>query len=182
MIARPRVPMRYKNASIADFDNIPELTGIGKKESCFLTGGVGTGKTHLAAAILREWAKKMPNVGYYSTTHDNWECVFISVPELLGCVQGTFGTKSTEYTLNTFQLSKCLVLDDLGAEKMSEWSFSCLYRIISGRDAGMLPTIVTSNLSLSEIDEWEPRIASRLSGWHVIKMGGKDRRTGKAAE
>jgi len=68
------------------------------------------------------------------------------------------------------------VLDDLGAEKTSDWTGQSIYTLISRRINDCKPTIVTSNLSLSEIDAVDPRRASRLGGMVYYKMTGHDRR------
>lgn len=185
MINRPKIPARFKSATLAQFSNIPNLGDVKDRQSYFLTGPVGTGKTHLAAAILKEWIKYRHPLATGYQLHAEWNSAFIAVPELLGHIQATFNPKhdtSTEYMQNSFQYAKCLVLDDLGAEKMSEWSFSCLYRIISYRNDSLWPTVVTSNLGLAQIDTWEPRIASRLGGWRVVAMSGKDRRLESGAD
>ena len=153
--------------------------------SYFITGPVGSGKTHLACGILRGFADHGHSQrleGYQDYfEYDEISARFLTVPELLGIVKASFDGqgKSSEWIIKSYQHARCLVLDDLGAEQKTEWSFSCLYRIISFRDSEMLPTIITSNLSLAQLEEWEPRIASRLAGMRVITLGGKDMRLGK---
>jgi DNA replication protein DnaC len=106
--------------------------------------------------------------------------MFTKCPEFLGWMMSSFQSGKAEEILRDVQKKKILVLDDLGAEKMSEWTFSALYRVISHRYDYFLPTIVTSNLTLDAIDQWEPRIASRLAGLTVISLTGTDRRMGLA--
>ena len=47
--------------------------------------------------------------------------VFVSVPDLLMDIRDSFGTGGTAEILRSVQRAPCLVLDDLGAERMSEW-------------------------------------------------------------
>ncbi|MGQ9826036.1 MAG: ATP-binding protein, partial [Desulfotomaculales bacterium] len=78
--------------------------------------------------------------------------------------------------LKTLEL---VVLDELGAEKSSEWVTERLYVIINARYNEMLPTIITSNLEMEELEAlpgWE-RIVSRLFEMcHLVKVDGKDYR------
>jgi DNA replication protein DnaC len=74
-----------------------------------------------------------------------------------------------------------LVIDDLGVDKKTDFSFSTLYEVIDGRDMSeMKGLIVTSNLSLSALAErlGDDRISSRLAGMcKIVEITGKDRRT-----
>jgi DNA replication protein DnaC len=97
-------------------------------------------------------------------------------------IRATFsGTGSESDVVRKYQRMPYMVLDDLGAEKMTDWSVSSLYVVLSGRYNANRPTIVTSNLTLAQIAEWEPRIASRLGGMCVVQLDGKDKRLAKAS-
>jgi DNA replication protein DnaC len=70
-----------------------------------------------------------------------------------------------------------LLLDDLGAEKETEWTQEQLYRVINHRYNEGLPTLIAGNVPLDEI---EPRIASRIRDTRigqVIVLTGPDYRT-----
>jgi DNA replication protein DnaC len=70
-----------------------------------------------------------------------------------------------------------LVLDDLGAEKTTEFAITTLYIIIDRRIRDAKRTIITTNLSLKEIeDKLDARIASRLSGMQNVKISMPDYR------
>jgi DNA replication protein DnaC len=154
-----------------------------------LSGGAGTGKTHLAVAILRELAKagqlcrEYINENIYHITRED-RGLFVSVPELLAKIRATYSdSNSDEETLiDTYASVKYLVLDDLGAEKTTEWSITTLYLIIDRRYREMLPTIVTTNLSLDEIGQsLSRRIASRLASGKVITIKAPDYRAKRSA-
>ncbi len=121
----------------------------------FFTGAVGSGKTYLACAIARE----------LTVRGDNY--LFQSVPVLLQKIRQTFGkaSKEDEYRLiRRYSDVACLILDDLGSEKQSDFSLDRLYVIIDYRYSEMMPTIITSNFSLDEMKEKiHDRIASRLA-------------------
>ena len=71
-----------------------------------------------------------------------------------------------------------LVIDDLGANKATEWVRQITYYIVNAREQEMLPIIITSNFSLEEIAEQiDSRISSRIAGMcKSIKLSGRDRR------
>lgn len=150
-----------------------------------LSGGAGTGKTHLAVAILRELVRAcrvLDGEGGYCKP-DRKGC-FISVPELLSEIRATYGDPNgdEQSLIDTYASVKYLVLDDLGAEKSTEWSISTLYLIIDRRYREMLPTIVTTNLTLDEIGQGlSRRIASRLASGKVITIKAPDYRMKRGA-
>ncbi|HDV8362710.1 TPA: ATP-binding protein [Bacillus cereus] len=111
-------------------------------ESLMLWGEPGNGKTHLAAAIVNELSKK----GYI--------VVFQSVPELLQRIRSTFNNENKENETQIMRaLLECdlLILDDIGAEKTTEWVEEKLFNIIDGRYRKELPTLYTSNLEPKEL-------------------------------
>ena len=115
-----------------------------------LVGGVGRGKTHLAAAIANE------------VLAGGSPCLFTVVPELLDHLRSTFAPGSDIRYDELFEQVKIvplLVLDDLGTENATPWAEEKLYQIINYRYNNCLPTVITTNRSLGSID---PRIASRM--------------------
>ena len=150
-----------------------------------LRGAPGIGKTHLACAL----AINLLNPDHPQTLArkqcEPWEMYasdsirFVSTPELICRLRSTFkdGATESEYNIVTeYKRCKVLILDDLGAEKRSDYSASSLYAILSGRRNAQKFTIVTTNQTLKEINEWEPRIASRLAEYATVRLEGKDRR------
>jgi DNA replication protein DnaC len=145
-----------------------------------LSGGAGSGKTHLAVAVLRELVRlcKILDGTDGWCKHDRKGC-FVSVPELLAKIRATYSDPNgdEERLIDTYASVKYLVLDDLGAEKSTEWSISTLYLIIDRRYREMLPTIVTTNLTVDEIGQGlSRRIASRLASGKVITIKAPDYR------
>lgn len=115
-----------------------------------LHGGVGTGKTHLAAAIAN-WAM-----------NNHIRVLFAVVPDLLDHLRSTFAPSSTTQYDELFESVRAvplLILDDLGTENCTPWAGEKLYQIFNYRYNDMLPTVLTTNRPLERIDE---RILSRL--------------------
>lgn len=124
-----------------------------KHQGLFLTGTVGSGKTYLACAIAKEVILKGDMVR------------FMSAPEIFQRIRATFnGQKDTEKEIiDTMCKIDCLILDDLGAEKVSDFTVDRLYLIIDYRYGEMKKTIITSNLDLTEIkNKIHDRLASRI--------------------
>jgi len=115
-----------------------------------LQGGYGSGKTHLAAAIANF------AVGLGVPT------LFLTVPDLLDALRFAYSAEDTTFEERFDQIrnAKLLVLDDFGTQNATGWAQEKLFQIINYRYINKLSTVITTNLSLDEI---EPRIRSRLS-------------------
>lgn len=133
------------------------------------TGNCGSGKTHMATAILRELVKK-----------DKTDIYFINTPKLMLELRNSFKNNcyENEYSIiSKYTSTGLLVLDDLGAEKSSEYVISSLYILIDQRIQQKKSTIITTNLSLEQIEkEFGSRIASRLASFKVWKFDMPDYR------
>ncbi len=115
-----------------------------------LMGGLGCGKTHLAAAIAN------------ARLSQGEPALFIVVPDLLDHLRATFhpGSGVTyDERFEEIRNAPLLILDDLGAESSTSWAQEKLYQLINYRYNAALPTVFTTNVRLEDI---EPRIRSRL--------------------
>jgi len=115
-----------------------------------LTGVTGCGKTHLAAAV-----------GNYVSA-EGQEVIFISVSDLMDHLRSTFSPTSSISYDRLFEQVKTtglLVLDDLGAQSPTPWAQEKLFQLLNYRYEARLATVITSTLSLEEMDE---RIRSRM--------------------
>jgi DNA replication protein DnaC len=111
-------------------------------ESLLIWGDPGNGKSHLAAAVCHvlKARGKIP--------------VFQTMTELLERIRATFGRQAKEHEreiMTALQDCDLLVLDDLGAEKVSDWTLDVLFRIIDGRYRAKKPTLFTTNFSPTEL-------------------------------
>lgn len=124
-------------------------------DALMLWGDPGNGKSHLAAAVAQTVQGKGHTV------------VFQTMPELLERIRQTFHqskSKETERDIMIALLScDLLLLDDVGAEKVSDWVQDILFRIVDGRYRQKKPIFCTSNLKPSELQQKVgPRIYDRL--------------------
>lgn len=113
-----------------------------KEKSLFITGDPGNGKSHLAAAIAKSLQERGKTVVFQDTT------------ELLRRIRKTFSRENKESEQEIMSsLLDCdlLIIDDLGAEKVTDWTAEVLFTIINGRYRKLLPTLITSNFRLSEL-------------------------------
>lgn len=109
------------------------------QKGTLLVGGHGTGKTSLAAGILRLRITDYGNSG-----------LFITASEYLQRLRP--GIETDERMLYRIKRAEILVLDDLGAEKAdTEWVLEQLWKLIAHRHDNKLCTIVTTNLYSAEI-------------------------------
>ncbi len=118
-----------------------------------LSGDNGCGKTHLAVAIAGERIEQGATV------------FFAIVPDLLDHLRATFSPNSpVEYDQLFEQVRSVplLILDDLGAESSTPWAQEKLYQIMVHRHNNRLPTVITTNYLMGQIEEVQPRLASRL--------------------
>ncbi len=121
------------------------------------TGDYGCGKTHLAAAIANF------TVGVGVPT------LFLTVPDLLDWLRFSFSSSDfgLEERLEEIRSIRLLVLDDLGTQNTTPWASEKLYQIINHRYINRLPTVLTTNLTLKEIDG---RISSRLRDPDLVSL------------
>ena len=192
---RSGVPARFLAAGLDDFPvAVSERTEkflSGPAQGIFIFGGAGVGKTHLCAALLKEhlagqMGKEIPDDGSFSAPSRDRTC-FVAVPDLLLGIRSAFAVargNAEGEAVRRCSEADLLVLDDLGAEKPSEWSNGVLYLIVNARYSAMRKTIVSSNFTLDEVGEKiGDRIASRLAGMgSIIQLLGPDRRLGEQAK
>ena len=142
-----------------------EGTGI---RGIFLTGYVGTGKTHLAVSIVDHVARiKHRKIASF--------ILFESVPELMDRIRER---RSMNWLRNTLNACDLLVLDDLGTEHITDWSIQIMHDIVDIRYRIKKHTIITTNLSLEEVrEEYGERMFSRIYEMcQGVKFTGKDYR------
>jgi DNA replication protein DnaC len=164
------IPKRFRGVSferkpICDLDpfvlrHVREFTGridenIDTGQGLWFFGDVGTGKTSLAMLVSKTAIEAGRSVAVYS------------VPRLLAEIKETYDRDSGDSYMQLFR-RLCSVdllhLDDLGAERSTEWVLEQLYSIVNERWQNQRSIVVTTNLGLDALrDQLGTRTVSRLS-------------------
>lgn len=175
------VPERWRAVTVDRLDRDAERAaaldaahewGIGqRRRGVLLYGGVGRGKTVIAAAAAVERC---------ALGTVRW----LSVAELLLKLRMPFGSPDHERALRALDTRgrPALVLDDLDKLKPTEHALQPVYVAVNGWIEAGLPLLVTLNRSIDELAEWAGEtfgsaLASRLAGYcDIIEVRGRDRR------
>ena len=140
-----------------------------KGNGLIFTGGVGTGKTHLAASIASHIINK------YSVTVE-----FVSYVDILADIRAAFSNNTGYEAKIEARLCEAplLIIDDLGKEKQSKFTDELLYRVVNKRYNHNLPLIITTNLSLPELEaRLDYAVFSRIVELcKAVDMRGRDYR------
>lgn len=142
-----------KDLHLPIYNQIIEWAKRNPRPNLILHGGVGSGKTHTAFAVLRAlWE------------NGNKWCRYITSQQIIECGE----TKGISYLKQVYGEPTFLVVDDLGTEKAAEWQTKYYFELFDFRYNRKLPTIITSNFNLDGITKMlTQRISSRLSGVQI---------------
>jgi len=160
LIEEARIPPRYARCDLENFNTLNDSLSQAVRRArrfadqfpvvergLFFLGHPGVGKTHLAVAVLKLVVRERGAHG-----------LFFDTRELLRLIRSTYhparGTAEMD-VLEPVIAANLLVLDDLGAEKPSEWVDETLNMIVNRRYNERRPTIFTSNYEVKE-DLTEP--------------------------
>lgn len=123
-------------------EDFPEHAKVGR--SLVMTGQPGTGKTHLACAILSAVIDRYAVSGRFETVSD-----------LLRAIKETYRKDSVESereVIDRYVYCDLLVVDELGVQVGSEHEKLLLFEVLNGRYQELRPTILLSNLSADELE------------------------------
>ena len=157
-----RIPPNYANATLDNFqipqDNPIARAGLGtvlmqvrsfvrefpaaERPGLLLAGDTGTGKTHLAVAALKAIIDK------------GHEGIFFDYQNLLERIQASYDRTSGAADRETYRAAmdaEVLLLDDLGARRVTEWAEDTVTSIVTHRCNHRKPLIATTNLSPDEV-------------------------------
>lgn len=189
LFARSGIPARYKNKTFDNFEpgslrmqyeivkrygeKFFELKGSEKNGLC-LVGPVGTGKTHLVYALLN-----------YLIKEKNVQVVAGNMPELLDSLRPGRGESAerqrAEQRMELLKTAELVFLDDLKAERDSDWAAERIYIMINYRYNELLPTVISTNVEPEQMGAdgrlaWQ-RIGSRLFEMcHLVLVDEEDYR------
>lgn len=191
-VANAHIPKRYREKTIDNYDEEVGSWGVTKAirgwmsnfdtnlqngEGLFLCGNTGTGKTHLAAAMLTELLRTKKVGGFFMTTEKFIEATY---DEIRYKEEGLPDTYSDPFLLKYIQsVYDVLVLDGLGSEKKTDFTKSAVTSLLNSRYEKQLVTIITSEYSIVGLGRlYGPRLASILQDSTLqIPFDGKDYRT-----
>lgn len=122
--------LRYAN----HFDEM-----LAKNQGLLFYGGVGTGKTFAAACIANHLLNRRIPV------------IMTSFVKLLESMQGF--SEDDSALIARLNRAKLLIIDDLGAERSTDYALEKVYDIVDSRYRTKLPIILTTNLSMTELKE-----------------------------
>lgn len=156
--------IRMKDIDITDKNRVDLIKWLKKfydhydntkdKKGLYLHGTFGSGKTFLLTALLNELSEKK---------QINYELVYF--PELLRTLKDNFNLLDSK--VRYYSVVDILVIDDIGAEKVSEWGRDeILGTILQARMNNHLTTFFTSNLT---IDELEKHLAISKDNTDIVK-------------
>ena len=140
-----------------------------EKNNLLMVGTTGTGKTHLSTAIARE----IINQGY--------DVIYDSIHNIISDFEDDkfkSGYSQEEPKSDKYIECDLLIIDDLGTEFSNQFSISCIYNLLNTRINQGKSTIISTNLSSTELSsKYEGRIYSRIIGKSIVlPFKGKDHR------
>jgi DNA replication protein DnaC len=158
LVANANIPPLYRGATFDNFSTLPEnpvtnrilQTAVTiansyareypygtRKQGLMLIGDPGTGKTHLAVAVMKRLIAR------------GFECIFFDYQNLLERIRSSYDPASGAAQREAYQTAlecEVLVLDDLGAHRVTDWVEDTITSLITYRYNQNKPLIATTNL------------------------------------
>lgn len=172
-----RLPERMSHYTFATFPrpdsqeliDCMDYASAGKlTQSLLMQGMYGVGKTGLAVSVLK-----------HRIEHYGERALFMVVPSLLQEIRAGFNVEGPQQNpvIDRVRNVSLLALDDLGAEKPSEWVIEQMYSLLNDRLIRNRPTIITTNLSMRELaDRLGERLVERLKHYRILVVNGPNLR------
>lgn len=183
LLERAKIPPRFARL---DWVAPAGVRATGDLRGLCLTGPAGVGKTAALCLIARDWYLARVAAGDRAATkpeaEPSWR--FLSFPAFVMELQDAWRREDNERTalrlLKQAASVPYLILDDLGAEKLTDYVRQATYYLVNEREQWERPTYLTTNFSFEQLDEqFDSRISSRIAGMcEVVAMRGRDQRLG----
>ncbi len=157
LLEMARIPRRYQHCELSEFDTrfsgahpslgrakmlaerFVEEYPLDEKNGLLLIGPIGVGKTHLAVGILKELVLRK-----------GAHCLFYDYRELLKQIRNSYNPSVAATELEVLRPAlevPVLVLDEVGAERPTDWLWDTVSHILNTRYNEKRTTIVTTNFS-----------------------------------
>jgi len=165
------------------------LDNIAQGRGLFFKGSVGTGKSHLSVSTLRAVMENnidrfgkpdSENCFVGEPVYDGLYCSMVSVVDLLELLRESFSADHlrapARRLLHRCRTDAVVILDDIGAEKPSDWVEEQLYALIDVRYRMQRSTIFSTNRTMKQLEsQIGCRSVSRIMEMcEGVKVGGED--------
>lgn len=132
----------------------------------WLYGPVGTGKTHLTAAIVNALNAR------------GISAPFVTSLRLLDRIKAAFGRENENSVIDEYIAAPMLVLDDMDKAKFTEWASQRFYALVNARYEKQLPIIVTTNATPADLGlRWQSQGLDKMLADaaldRLIEMSGR---------
>lgn len=161
-----KIPLRFRDKTIENYIVKDEwqrpikaqivsyaediVSNIEKGRCIVMSGGVGTGKTHLSVGLLKEVIAK------------GGTGIFLSVADLIADVRGTWSGKNAD-KVKLFTECDMLVIDEVGVQAGTDNERQILFSVINQRYNDVKPSILLTNLDPSAFKSYVgQRVFDRL--------------------
>ncbi|MFF2480260.1 ATP-binding protein [Paenibacillus sp. NPDC058071] len=172
--------------NVAAYESLKEMVNgivsdVDQGRNFFVFGSkTGTGKTFFASCLLHAYIYKTCMTERFD--YERPLSLFVFYPELIHDLRYRRDDEELERKIDRVKNVPLLLLDDIGAGTMTDFSREQTILILNHRMNKRLSTIVTSNYRASELRE-EHRLGARIISRLVnkaagIELGGRDRRLG----
>lgn len=181
---RYNIPLIPEDEDVGAFEELNDfkehiVENVEAGKNLYIWGSnTGCGKTSWACKIMGHYFRKIA----FSSGLEN-EGLYIYLPTFLEDLRNSYGGGGTMYEdfaeiSEMVKNCKLLIIDDIGAETVTEWVRERLVSLINTRVSGGLSTIYTSNLSPEDLaDQLGERIGSRVMRCsQIVHISGNDRR------
>jgi DNA replication protein DnaC len=148
---------QIQSESLENAFNQAHIFAEQQKGWLLITGRYGCGKTHLAAAIANH------------AIESGVSTLFLTVPDLLDWLRYAYsgGDLSFEDRFEEIREIPLLILDDFGTQNATAWAQEKIFQIMNHRYVNQLPTVITSNMPISD---FEGRIRSRVLDPNLVTV------------
>lgn len=164
LIDNSGIPQKFMDCRADDFNVTVNNMSVAKmfkdiytaknpQKGIFVYGNVGTGKTMLSAILVIERA------------FQGLSSLFYTVTDMLTDLKDFSDSTARDIKLRKIKNTPCLVIDDLGAEYVTDWVSSTLFEILDSRYKSNSLTIINSNIAIGDLQ----RRYGELHGKRIVR-------------